>query len=422
MKKLFLSSALFVFLLTAAPVAYVHAANTEDTAALNFGVCGGLNRAVTRLRSTDEITEAISPKLLGLHGGIWGEYALDNTVGIRLALSYDRKGTMCKEGNLKKMYTKFNYLVLSPTLRIYPGSSRAFGIFVGPYIGYLRTASQQENDGESTDLFSESTEEQPKRIDAGITFGLECEHSSGIILGCSMHAGLKSSIKCEEQDSQLNMYNTVQQIYLGYNFAKPLHAANTEDTAALNFGVCGGLNRAVTRLRSTDEITEAISPKLLGLHGGIWGEYALDNTVGIRLALSYDRKGTMCKEGNLKKMYTKFNYLVLSPTLRIYPGSSRAFGIFVGPYIGYLRTASQQENDGESTDLFSESTEEQPKRIDAGITFGLECEHSSGIILGCSMHAGLKSSIKCEEQDSQLNMYNTVQQIYLGYNFAKLLN
>ena len=233
MKKLFLSSALFACLLTAAPVAYVHAGNTEDTAALNFGVCGGLNRAriKTEVTRVEEMSmEFLLPKIFGLHGGIWGEYALDNTVGIRLALSYDRKGgnfIMMMGSDNKKSIIKLNYLVLSPTLRIYPGSSRAFGIFVGPYIGYLHTASLQEvNDEEQTiDLLSDAPEkEQPKRIDAGITFGLECEHSSGIILGYSMHAVLKPWMKDEDdQGDTLNTYNTVQQIYLGYNFAKLLN-------------------------------------------------------------------------------------------------------------------------------------------------------------------------------------------------------
>ena len=96
MKKLFLSSALFACLLTAAPVAYVHAGNTEVTAntevksALNFGVCGGLNIANMMIEKDKKFE--LSGKLFSAHGGIWGEYALNNPVGLRLALSYSMQG------------------------------------------------------------------------------------------------------------------------------------------------------------------------------------------------------------------------------------------------------------------------------------------------------------------------------------------
>ena len=233
MKKLFLSSALFACLLTAAPVAYVYAGNTEDTAALNFGVCGGLNIAAMRFNEIAEAGLAISgykkrSRLFSAHCGIWGEYALNNPVGIRLALSYSMQGA--KEKPIKSSY---NYLVLSPTLRIYPTSSRAFGIVVGPYIGYLLTAKFKNGDM-SVDMFKDSPKEkQPKRIDAGITLGLEGEHSSGIILGYVANIGLVNTKKKVENAEgipadllsrfQASAKNFTMKLYLGYNFAKLLN-------------------------------------------------------------------------------------------------------------------------------------------------------------------------------------------------------
>ena len=229
MKKLFLSSALFACLLTAAPVAYVHAANTEDTAALNFGVCGGLN--IANMMTEEDKKFELSGKLFSAHVGIWGEYALNNPVGIRLALSYSMQGTKEKSGPGKLSY---NYLVLSPTLRIYPTSSRAFGIVVGPYIGYLLTAKAKIGDIMSMDALKDSPkEEQPKRIDAGITLGLEGEHSSGIILGCGANVGLVNTKKKVENAEgipadllsrlQASAKNFTMKFYLGYNFAKLLN-------------------------------------------------------------------------------------------------------------------------------------------------------------------------------------------------------
>lgn len=234
MKKLFLSSALLACLLTAAPVAYVHAGNTEVTAntevksALNFGVCGGLNIAAMRFNEMAEVGLAIlgckkRSGLFSAHGGIWGEYALNNPVGIRLALSYSMQGTKLEPGPVEKF--SYNYLVLSPTLRIYP-TSRAFGIFVGPYIGYLLTAKVKQGN-RSTDMLKDlPKEKQPKRIDAGITFGTEGEHSSGIILGYGANVGLVNIIKKQEgssADSQRSIKNFTMKFYLGYNFAKLLN-------------------------------------------------------------------------------------------------------------------------------------------------------------------------------------------------------
>ena len=227
MKKLFLSSALFACLLTAAPVAYVYAGNTEDTAALNFGVCGGLNIAAMRFNEIAEAGLAISgykkrSRLFSAHCGIWGEYALNNPVGIRLALSYSMQGTKLEPGPAKLSY---NYLVLSPTLRIYP-TSRAFGIFVGPYIGYLLTAKDKQGNTSMNMLKDSPKEEQPKRIDAGITFGTEDEHSSGIILGYVANVGLVNAVKKQEglsADSQSSAKNFTMKFYLGYNFAKLLN-------------------------------------------------------------------------------------------------------------------------------------------------------------------------------------------------------
>lgn len=235
MKKLFLSSALFACLLTAAPVAYVHAANTEDTAntevksALNFGVCGGLNIANMMIEKDKKFE--LYGKLFSAHGGIWGEYALNNPVGLRLALSYSMQGTKEKSGPVKLSY---NYLVLSPTLRIYPTSSRAFGIVVGPYIGYLLTAKVKIGDIMSMDMLKDPPkEEQPKRIDAGITLGLEGEHSSGIILGYVANIGLVNTKKKVENAEgipadllsrlQASAKNFTMKFYLGYNFAKLLN-------------------------------------------------------------------------------------------------------------------------------------------------------------------------------------------------------
>ena len=230
MKKLFLSSALFACLLTAAPVAYVHAGNTEVTAntevksALNFGVCGGLNIANMMIEKDKKFE--LSGKLFSAHGGIWGEYALNNPVGLRLALSYSMQGTKEKSGPGKLSY---NYLVLSPTLRIYPTSSRAFGIVVGPYIGCLLTAKVKIGDMSVDMLKDLPKEKQPKRIDAGITLGTEGEHSSGIILGYVANIGLVNTKKKVENaegipaDSQPSMKNVTMKFYLGYNFAKLLN-------------------------------------------------------------------------------------------------------------------------------------------------------------------------------------------------------
>ena len=245
MKKLFLSSALFACLLTAAPVAYVHAANTEDTAntevksALNFGVCGGSNIATMRCNNL-RFEEASVDLILPPHFGIWGEYVLKNTVGIRLALSYSRQGMRVVpwgsnlEPKTPKTRFKYNYLVLSPTLRIYPTSSRAFGIVVGPYIGYLLTAKVKIGDIMSMDMLKDPPkEEQPKRIDAGITLGLEGEHSSGIILGYVANIGLVNTKKKVENAEgipadllsrlQASAKNFTMKFYLGYNFAKLLN-------------------------------------------------------------------------------------------------------------------------------------------------------------------------------------------------------
>ena len=187
-------------------------------------------------------------------------------------------------------------------------------------------------------------------------------------------------------------------------------ARNKHIHVPIKFGAKVGYCGAFLHSRTLRNIEDHI---LLRPRFDLYGEYELNDTLGVQLSLMYLGQG-------VKDPYAKLylDYILCSPSLRWYPGSDRQLCLFLGPQLSYLMSAKEvQSSSNNSINLLQDSDSEQRRRIDAGLLFGLDYEFDIKLLLGVSWNVGFISIVK----NSNLSLTNFSGSWYLGYNFAPLL-
>jgi len=247
MKKIFLLSVLLaVSVVSNSHGKSSHYRKGRDLEKVKFGVRGGWNIAGWETNKASR--RSIAPRDVSMDlksGGRWdlyGEYGLTDAFGVQLALIYAPKGSKYTlnhvefrdDYTLERAFSfDFDYISLSPSLRMYPGKDRQFCIFLGCSFAVLVRAKLQalEDDeaiGDSIDLLSEEIPEEgrPKRFDVGIIYGLDYEFDNGILLGYCVDWGLTNvwpKRKNVKKSQQPKAENRTVQLWIGYNFAKLFH-------------------------------------------------------------------------------------------------------------------------------------------------------------------------------------------------------
>ena len=161
---------------------------------------------------------------------------------------------------------------------------------------------------------------------------------------------------------------------------------------------------------------------------GLFGEYGLNDIVGLQIALEYAGQGGGGYEKSGPGAILKLDYLMLSAVPRFYPVENSTLCIFVGLRVSWLAAAKWQKyldgkKDGKEVDLLKEDTkeeEEKLKRIDLGMPFGLDYEFDNGLLLGFDANMGLTKIFKDAEK-SFSKTYVSSYGLTVGYNLAKLL-
>jgi Outer membrane protein beta-barrel domain len=199
---------------------------------------------------------------------------------------------------------------------------------------------------------------------------------------------------------------------------------STQDTGQIKFGTKGKLNFASVVSDAPLKRCES----LMRYSFDLFGEYALNNKVGLQLSLGYSGQGTGEKASlalKSPKIETYLHYIMLSAVPRFYQGSDRQYCLFIGPSVSWLASARGQVFEGrtkagEEIDLLGDemSEEGKPKRINWGILFGLDYELDAGIIAGIDWHVGLTRLF----EDEYVSTRTYSLGFTLGYNFAKLFN
>ena len=247
MKRLFLLSALLIVSFAAnSHGKSSHYGKGHNLEKVKFGVRGGLN--IVGWETNKAFRESLGGVYMDLRSGVYcnlyGEYGLTDAFGVQLALMYTEKGSKFRFNNVRLYHLDdhmveralrfdFDYISLSPSLRMYTGKDRQFCIFLGCSFAVLVRAKAQvwEDDeaiGDSTDFLSKKIPEEgrPKRFDMGIIYGLDYEFDTGILLGFSVDSGFTQifkRLKSVKESQQPKVENRTVQLWIGYNFAKLFH-------------------------------------------------------------------------------------------------------------------------------------------------------------------------------------------------------
>ena len=164
-------------------------------------------------------------------------------------------------------------------------------------------------------------------------------------------------------------------------------------------------------------IFDAWITSIFRLYSGLFGEYGLNDIVGLQIALEggrYEKSGAGA--------ITRYDYRMLAAVPRFYPVKNSTLCIFVGLWVSWLAAAKWQKyldgkKDGEAEDLFKE--EYNFKRIDLGMPFGLDYEFGNGLLLGFDANMGL-TNISKDAEKSACKGYTSSCGLTIGYNLAKL--
>jgi len=172
---------------------------------------------------------------------------------------------------------------------------------------------------------------------------------------------------------------------------------------------------------------------------GLFGEYGLDEKLGLQINIFYQRyvyfmSSIEVSEGG--SAITEANYISLPVLLRFYPGNDRQFCWFGGIQLGYLVTGKFKFRDDEELDFLKDfknivddfqqapfvnlkelSEQDKINKLQLAIVAGFDYEFEFGLILGISYSKGLIEVIKCKESHSHWTL-----QLTLGYNLAKFFN
>lgn len=181
----------------------------------------------------------------------------------------------------------------------------------------------------------------------------------------------------------------------------------------------------------------------LGVHTDFFGEYKINNRIGVRLSLQPALLSVFEQEGKCIEEQTHWK---IAPTLRVYMGKNKKFCLFLGPQVGYLSQAQlrMKKHDNKKERIVDYFSEEDLKAIKLegykvnrwawGLKFGCDYESKKGLIIGGLLNVelpiGNRNTFKKESNSGSSSSSKSLdvlwlggqQVFYLGYNFAKLLD
>ena len=238
MKRLLLGDALS-FLLTTATYGKGFYGKGFDAERLKFGPKIGMNNA--KISNHFEVYDNFSQNrktYVGFHIGAFGEYKINEKIGLQLGLQYSKQGQSYKKEferncyKAKNIQLVMNYVELPILLRIYPKPTRQFGISIGPKIGFLNSIDFK---GQQTEIstgdvlyikdFDYATQKNYNDKDVSLVLGVDYELPFGLIVAANYSIGLEEIRKDDiidknyTKDKKENKHQ-VFQMSLAYNLAK----------------------------------------------------------------------------------------------------------------------------------------------------------------------------------------------------------
>jgi hypothetical protein len=193
------------------------------------------------------------------------------------------------------------------------------------------------------------------------------------------------------------------------------------------------------RTKSIDHTGEIkFGPQIGGALGyGVFGEYALNNNLGVQVSLGYlmnlyGLESVQIDSQMGKNALASIGYLNLPVVLRAYPREERQFCWLIGFRIGYIlnaKLAFKNKDIGEIlvssildgsevtfTDLKDLAEQDKVSKFQFGLVGGFDYEFKMGLTLGFAISKDFVKML--EAKDSAMNW---TSRISLGYNFGRFL-
>ena len=188
-------------------------------------------------------------------------------------------------------------------------------------------------------------------------------------------------------------------------------SASLAQAQAPSFGVKAGAS-----LTSVTGEGTSYTKNLLGFHGGLVANFAVNDAFSIQPEVLYSMKGTK-SEGAFPdysvKLTSRLHYIDVPVLARVNAG-----GLFfeLGPQIGFLVAAKQKrEVSGVGAGTYEDELKSRVRTVDFGYAAGLGYQLSNGPGIGLRYNGGF---IDTKNPSSSSAVRNSAFQLYISYMFG----
>ena len=147
-----------------------------------------------------------------------------------------------------------------------------------------------------------------------------------------------------------------------------------------------------------------------GFNLGVFAEISLSDKLIFQPELLFSTQGAKSEETNYNYSL-KLNYLNI-PLMIKYAVTDK-FALELGPQVGFLLSANEEETFNGETASDEEDVKDYFKSIDFGLNFGASFDVSEKIIIGARYNLGLSNISDIED----INVKNSLFSLSVGYRF-----
>jgi len=193
-----------VLFILAIAIAATGSVNAQD---VKIGAKVGLNLAnITGDFDGDDLDAKT-----GFNLGVFAEISLSDKLICQPELLFSTQGAKLEETNYNYSL-KLNYLNI-PLMIKYAVTDK-FALELGPQVGFLLSANEEETFNGETASDEEDVKDYFKSIDFGLNFGASFDVSEKIIIGARYNLGLSNISDIED----INVKNSLFSLSVGYRF------------------------------------------------------------------------------------------------------------------------------------------------------------------------------------------------------------
>ena len=193
-----------VLFILAIAIAATGSVNAQD---VKIGAKVGLNLAnITGDFDGDDLDAKT-----GFNLGVFAEISLSDKLIFQPELLFSTQGAKLEETNYNYSL-KLNYLNI-PLMIKYAVTDK-FALELGPQVGFLLSANEEETFNGETASDEEDVKDYFKSIDFGLNFGASFDVSEKIIIGARYNLGLSNISDIED----INVKNSLFSLSVGYRF------------------------------------------------------------------------------------------------------------------------------------------------------------------------------------------------------------